>query len=246
MANPDTPIGWLTEAELVMHRLRSFHQERVGLIRDDKSHVRLSDPSRLIVHLLPEAVVRAPKFVPAADLKRAAQSIRLLGERNGYGYRQNRYNADGLLLYDGREAVRGYSQLHRNGIYEGVMAEAAFQHPKEQAKVFREDSCEEAIISALAGYLPFAKVLALEPPFWMLVALVGCEGARICTDRTFRDLSEHGIDRNLVWLPETKIDGFDIDPVNRLRPVCDVLWNAVGMERSFSYDEQGNRKPRQQ
>jgi len=36
----------------------------------------------------------------------------------------------------------------------------------------------------------------------------------------------------------------DIDPVTHLRPMIDVLWNAVGLERSLNYDEQGNRTVR--
>ena len=76
--------------------------------------------------------------------------------------------------------------------------------------------CEEALLGALADYLPFAKTLELQLPFWMFAALVGCEGARICLNRSWGDLSEHPIDRNAVWLPETKIDAFDIDPVKHL------------------------------
>jgi hypothetical protein len=79
----------------------------------------------------------------------------------------------------------------------------------------------------------------------MFAALTGCEGARFWFNRSWEQFSPHAIDRAIVWLPETKIDAFDTDPLKHLRPVLDVLWNAAGMERSFSYDEQGNRKPRQ-
>jgi len=241
MTNTNLPIGWLTEAELVLHRIRSVHRERVETIREDKSHVRLEDPTRLIVHVVPEAAFLASKEFSAADLKRASQAIRPLGERNGNGYGYSRFNADGFLMYDGYKAVREYTQLYRNGMFEGVMAEAVFQH-QERAKILRENWCEAALISALTGFLPFAKTLALEPPFWMFAALAGCEGARICINRSWEQLSEQAIDRSLVWLPETKIESGENDPAKLLRPVCDVLWNAAGLEKSFYYDEQGNRK----
>ncbi len=99
------------------------------------------------------------------------------------------------------------------------------------------------MLGALGGYLPFAKTLALEPPFWMFAALVGCEEARIYVHRSWQELSQHAIDRSIVCLPETKIDSFDTDPASHLRPMIDVLWNAVGLEQSFNYDEHGNRKP---
>jgi hypothetical protein len=238
-----TVHGWLSPEEIVQQRMRSFHRERVEAIHKDQSHLRLTDPTRLIVHLMPEEALRAPKSLSAADLKRAGQPIRPLGDRNGGGYTDSRFNADGFLLYNGRETVRYYSQLYRNGMYEGVMAEAVFQH-QDRAKILRDEWCEEALLGAMGGYLPFAKAIGLEPPFWMFAALAGCEGARICLNRSWEQLSPCAIDRSIVQLPEAKIDTFDTDSVKHLRPMLDVLWNAAGVERSFNYDEQGNRKPR--
>jgi hypothetical protein len=241
LSNLDLARG-VTEAERLLYRMRSFHRERVEAIQQDQSHVRLTDPTRLIVHLMPEEAEGGPKPLAAADLKREAQSIRPLGERGG-GYSDGQFNADGYLLYNGRDAVRYYSQLYRSGIYEGVMAEAVFQH-QERAKILRENLCEEAILGAMSGYLPFAKALGLEPPFWMFAALIGCEGAKLWLNRAWEELSQHAIDRAVVFLPEAKIDSFDTDPMKHLRPMIDVLWNAVGLERSLNYDEQGNRTVR--
>ena len=240
---PSDPTIGMTEAERVLHRMRSFHKERVEAIHKDQAHVRLNDPTRLIVHLMPEEAMRAPKTLSGVDLKKAAQPIRPLGARNG-GYTESRFNADGFLLYTGQEAVRCYTQLYRNGEYEGVMAEAAFQ-PQNQPRILRDDWCEEALLDAMASYLPFAKALGLEPPFWMFAALTGCEGARFWFNRSWEQFSPHAIDRPVVWLPETKIDAFETDPAKHLRPMLDVLWNAAGLERSLNYDEHGEHKPRQ-
>jgi hypothetical protein len=242
MDSPDTLTG-TTEAERTLFRLRTLHRERVQAIHKGESHVKLKDPACLVVHLIPEGIVHAPKEFSAAQLKQTSQTIRLLGDRGGYSYGDNRFNADGFLLVDGREGVRSYSQLYRTGMYEGVMAEAVFTH-QGRAKIVRENWCEEALLAALGGYLPFAKALGLEPPFWMFAALVGCEGARIWLNRSWEELCQHTIDRQIVGLPETRIDTFDTDPVQHLRPMIDVLWNAAGLERSFNYDDQGNRKPR--
>jgi hypothetical protein len=240
---PTDPAVGMTEAERVCHRIRSFHKERVEAIQKDQSNIRLSDSARLIVHLMPEGAMRAPKSLSAADLKKAAQPIRPLGNGNGSAYRDSRFNADGFLLFSGQDAVRYYVQLYRNGVYEGVMAEAVFQ-PQNQPKILRDNWCEEALLGAMAGYQPFAKALGLEPPFWMFAALAGCEGARFWFSRSWEQFSPHAIDRPVVWLPETRIDAFDTDPAKHLRPMLDVLWNAAGMERSLNYDEQGERRPR--
>jgi hypothetical protein len=239
----DPTIG-MTDSERNLFRLRSLHRERVEAIHKNECHVKLKDSTRLIVHLMPEGACLAPKSFTAAQLKQVSTSIRLLGERHGSSYSNSRFNADGLLLLDGYESIRSYSQLHRNGCYEGVMADAVFTD-KGQTKILRENWCEEALLAALAGYLPFAKALGLEPPFWMFAALSGCEGARIWLNRSWQELAEHAIDRSIDWLPEKKLDAFDADPVQHLRPMIDVLWNTAGLERSFNYDDQGNRKPRQ-
>jgi hypothetical protein len=156
MSDIETILGLgLTEAERHLYRMRGFHRERVEAIQKNQSHVRLKDSARLVVHLIPEESIRAAKFISAADLKRAAQSVRPLGDRNG-GYSDSRFNADGFLLYNGRDAVRYYSQLYRNGMYEGVMAEVVFQH-QNQASIVRDNWCEEALHGAMRNYLSYAK-----------------------------------------------------------------------------------------
>jgi hypothetical protein len=243
MTSIESTFG-MSDSERLLLRLRTLHRDRVEAIKADKAIVPLSDPSRLVIHLIPEEAVSGTKDYSAAEVKRAAQGIRPLGARNG-GYGECRFNADGVLLYSGREVVRCYSQLYRSGIYEGVMAEAVVQ-PKEQAKTLRENWCEDAMLGALVGYLSFAKTLGLQPPFWMFAAMVGCEGARICLNRSWGDFSQDAIDRSLVWLPQQRVDSFDVDGDKLLRPVFDVLWNSVGLEGSPSYDEQGNKTERRQ
>jgi hypothetical protein len=76
----------------------------------------------------------------------------------------------------------------------------------------------------------------------MFAALIGCKGAKLCIDRRFNEASEYAIDRNAIWFPETKIESFDGIPAQYLRPLCDILWNAVGFEKSFGFDENGNWK----
>lgn len=232
-------IFGMTESERVLFRLRTLHRDRVEAIREDKAVVRLSDPSRLVVHLMPECAGDATKDCSATEVKGAAKNIVPLGARNG-SFGDSRFNADGVLFFGGRS----YSQLYRNGVYEGVMAEVVYKS-NEQGKILRETECEAAMLGALAGYLNFSKTLGLQPPFWMCAAMIGCEGAKICLSRSWSDFSNSSIDRNVVWLPFLKVDTFEVDSAKSLRPMFDVLWNSVGLERSFNYDEHGNRRVRQ-
>jgi len=214
----------------------------VETIREDKSHVRLEDPTRLIVHVVPEAAFLASKEFSAADLKRASQAIRPLGERNGNGYGYSRFNADGFLMYDGYKAVREYTQLYRNGMFEGVMAEAVFQH-QERAKILRENWCEAALISALTGF--------------PTIRQDACPGTSLLDVRSVSRV-RRGEDLHQPFVgttfrtghrPKPRLAARNKDRVGRERS-CEVVaprfvtfsGNAAGLERSFSYDEQGNRK----
>ena len=86
--------------------------------------------------------------------------------------------------------------------------------------------------------------IGLDVPIQMFSALVGCKGVRICTDMSFHDLADHGIDRSPVFFPKVEIGSLDKEPMKLLRPWCDTLWQACGMERSFSFDQEGRWRER--
>ncbi len=178
-----------------------------------------------------------------AKLKEHGGGITPLGGRGGY----SRFNVDGLLNYDGNESIRAYLQLFRDGRLEAAMPEASYpldrQH-KNSVHCLRDSICEQAVFNTVAGYLKFCKAIGLDVPIQLFSALVGCNGVRICTDTSFRDLSDRGIDRYPVFFPEVEIGSLDDEPMKLLRPWCDTLWQACGMERSFSFDQEGRWRER--
>ena len=72
----DPTIG-MTDAERRLYRIRRFHQERVEAIRKDESHVRLSGPGRLIIHLVPEGAFYSPSSFKAVELQRVEMCAHL-------------------------------------------------------------------------------------------------------------------------------------------------------------------------
>ena len=47
-----------------------------------------------------------------------------------------------------------------------------------------------------------------------------------------------------AFFPEVEIGSLDEEPVKLLRPWCDTLWQACGMERSFNFDQEGKWRER--
>jgi hypothetical protein len=235
--------SWLSEDEVLFHRMEAFHRQRVEAIASGQSPLGKRDDGILVVHLIPRSCVQARNRFDGAKLKEHGGTVPALGGRGGYA----RFNVDGLLNYEGNEVLRAYSQLFRDGRLEAAMPEIAFPLDRQQKKgvrCLRESLCEQAVFNTVAGYLRFCKAIGLGVPIHIFSALVGCEGVRICTDMTFHDVSEHAIDRSPAFVPDIELTSLDAEPMTALHPWCDTIWQACGMERSFSFDQQGNWRER--
>lgn len=236
---------WLSEDEVLHHRMESFHRQRVEAVNGENSLLTVRGGGILVLHLIPQSCVFGRARFDGAKLKEHGNSVHAPGSRGSYSY--SRLNVDGVLNYEGRESVRAYSQLFRDGRLEAAMPEVSFPLERQQKNgvhCLRDSTCEQAVFNTVGSYLRFCKGIGLEAPIWMFSALVGCKGVRICTDMSFHDMSEYAIDRSPVWFPAVEIASLDVEPMKLLRPWCDILWQACGMERSFSFDQEGKWRER--
>jgi len=224
--------GWLTPEEMVFDRLAQFHRQRVEAIATGQMLIGKPDNGMLVVHLMPEQSAKTRLRFDAPELKKHGSHIGPLGERGGY----SRFNVDGWMQYDGSKSVRAYTQLFRDGRIESVMSDVSYQERGGDVRILRDTICERAIFSLVAAYLKFCKAIGLEPAYWLFLAIVGCEGVRI---NRWHDFTDHAIDRQIAYLPEMAITSLEVEPQSCLRPLCDALWQAVGEERSWNYDQDG-------
>lgn len=228
---------WLSADELVLHRMKSFHRERGRAIVAGDAPFPLVDGSKLVVHLIPEASERSRVRFTASDLKTHGGAVLPLGDQSG----QHRFNEEGYASYsgNGNGKVGAYSQFLRDGRLEAVMADATYE--QQGARLLRDGLSERAMIELVGQYLAFSQRIGLAAPLWVFAALTDCRGVRM---RTYHGFGGEAIHRDLVFLPEIQVESLDIDPATYLRPLFDCLANAVGLERSLNYDEQGNRSER--
>jgi hypothetical protein len=98
---------------------------------------------------------------------------------------------------------------------------------------------EQELIKSLTRFLTVQQSLGAEPPIVILLTLWGVQGYIMAVNpsRWFRD--DKPIDRDLLEIPETVVESFDVDAAEVLRPLFDTVWNAAGWSRSMNYDEQG-------
>lgn len=235
----DLPHPALTREEYVFQQMHEFHLQRVDAVVRGDVPLDERDGGILILHLIPESRVLGRTLLEGTVLKEHGSRIRPLGERGG----SSRFNVDGFLNCDGYDKVRAYSQFFRDGRLESVMSDVGYpvnHHVENPPMAIRAGLCERSVFEVVHDYANVCKAIEVEPPIWLFSTLVECKGFQMVTDRSFRSLSGNAIDRTPAILPELKITSFDAEPQRFLKPWCDSLWQATGIERSFNYDVSGN------
>jgi hypothetical protein len=163
---------WLSEDEVLLYRMETFHRQRVEAIASGQSPLGKRNDGLLVVHLIPRSCVQGRNRFDAAKLKEHGGTVPALGGRGGYA----RFNADGLLSFDGHEEVGAYSQLYRDGRLEAAMPEVAYPMDRQQKNsvhCLRDSICEQAVFNTVGGYLRLCKSIGLSPPILMFSALSG-------------------------------------------------------------------------
>ena len=71
-----------------------------------------------------------------------------------------------------------------------------------------------------------------------MLSLSGVSGFTMATDSEPR-YELHPIDKDDLLIPEIKIEAFECEAAEIMRPIFDVIWNATGWPMSMDYDETG-------
>ncbi len=233
-------------------RVRDFRTNRLAQIMVGEEPLPLVPDGKIVVHLVPFDAYGA-----AQDLNlNAPEGSGLWGPLFGSGGgRIRRWNVDGLLSYDttadGR--VNRYSQLFRNGIYEGVegvtLVPQVFGNimPPPEPHV-RATWVDTRLARGLANPIAVQRMIGVRSPVSVLVSVVGARGVLVAPRDPYGFAYEwSAIDRDLLTLPDVVIESLDIDLAAELphilRPVMDGFWQACGFERSQTFDAEGNWKP---
>lgn len=163
--------AFLSEEEILFHRMESFHRQRVEMIAVGQSPLGKRDDGFLVVHLLPHGSFKARNRFDGAMLKQHGSKLYSFGDRGGYAV--SRFNVDGLLKLDSEQAPESYSQVFRDGRLEAVMSAITFetgdaqpdQQPVKQPRYLRDSTCERAVFRLVPEYLTFAKASASQSQF---------------------------------------------------------------------------------
>lgn len=227
-------------SELLPEKVRRFRDERISRIVADETPVILDGQSRTILHILP-VISLDPTF--QIDLSNARNAMRLFPI--GASGMNSHYNFDGFLTFNSRPNVPSgsYVQVFRNGAVEAVECYLLSERSQSGIGLIPSVDLERQIIDALKNYLDQEKEWGIEPPYFVMLSLVGVKNYQIRITAAWFD-GLHPIERNVLMLPDVLVDGRESDIAIIMRPVFDALWQSSGLSRSMNYDQEGNWKPR--
>jgi hypothetical protein len=140
------------------------------------------------------------------------------------------------LNFDGfARTVRqfSYAQLFRSGAIEAVDC-----HLLNNASGIPWPTFEREVVEQIVRYLKCLDTLGCDPPIGIALTLVNVQGFHIKTEGP-PSFSDHGLDREILRIPEVIAESFEAEAPTLLRPVFDTLWQSCGRERSYSYDSEG-------
>ncbi|CAJ2376378.1 MAG: ATP-binding protein [Arenicellales bacterium IbO2] len=200
-------------------RIFEISAGRIPYVGDD---LKTFVGGKAVLHFIP-FVSLTPAF--SVDLKS------MQGKKHGDPLYITANNFDGVA---GRGAGRlpSYVQIFRNGIVESTCS--FFSRDPEDASTIPGILFAKVLRGLFANSLEIAKFHNIAPPAFVCLTLVEVKDYKLAPSWPLTDLV--AIDRDVLPIPETVIESYDIKPAKVLLPLCNILWNACGFAE-LEYDE---------
>jgi len=222
-------------SETVAERIRNFRAERLFRVISGETPVALDgDVAKIVLHVVPMSSFHAGHQLGVSEISEAAS--RYVSPHWG---RRDRYNFDGFLrfrMWDSHIAA-AYIQIFRNGCIEAV--DAYMLRADGERRVIPSRLFEKELIEALQQFLALQKELGIEPPFVVMLSLIGVSGYVMAAGRSWA-VEPIPIDRDSLVVPEILVEDHEVEPHRVMKPIFDTVWNAAGWPESPYYDKEGN------
>lgn len=229
-------------AEAAVQRLSEFRADRTERILNGNALWPLCSSRVGVIHLLPlasfasgynYAIDKIPDVVRDLLYPMGRRPVIFTPKFTFDGYAN-------LIVWGGEGGpIRGYSHMFRNGAIEAVTA--GFLDQSDDTDAMQLYFLEILIMDCAERMLRIMDLLEIPAPYYLLVALLNVNGLRVNSSREqhpFRS-DVRTIHRDHLILPELLLENTDVSIEAALKSVFDMIWNAGGWQRSFSYDEHG-------
>lgn len=217
--------------ETMNARIHAFRRDRMATIEAGESPVMLNEGARLLFHIIPQSAFLNPETVMPSEQVRFAPL-----HSSGWNFL---HTLEGFATYTGSEdadSSRAYTLVFRSGIVE---AAAHIGYEGEQGKFVYPSGIEAAILHSSPMYFRNLGHLGITPPYFVSLTLFGVRDYALhMGSRWFHD-SARSIRRDVLVFPEIFTEEAQPDMSKLYRPIFDMVWQAFGRERSFSFNDRG-------
>lgn len=221
-------------SEGVANQIRRFRDDRLAKVVSRETPVPLVQGASVVVHLVP---LSSSASTTTIDLNDRNTLVRLRPPAvSGFNYR---VNLDGYINYGGASSDRRSYSSYALCFRSGALEFCAIFEPEDRWSL-PSVAVERYFMESVASGLDFYRRIGIEPPIYLFMALMGVRSYKWAVDpsRFFR-LEVMPLDRDDIVLPEQVIDDLNTPVHTVMRPLFDLIWQAYGFDRSYSYNAAG-------
>lgn len=209
--------------------IRDFRLQRLGALVSGEVPAEMKESSKLVVHITPLSI-NNPKL--HVDISQFQNSPDLPSQLFGDQVLHQRFNFDGFLMY----SDSAYAQVFRTGAVE--MVESNFLSFKK-GKAFINPEYEGEVLEQIEIMLKFMREHKIEPPFLVMLSMLGVRGAYMGKVSDFHWYDSQPIDRSGLIVPEVLLEDYGLNLKQHMKQAFYAVWNAAGWPRSMNYNEAG-------
>jgi hypothetical protein len=219
-------------ADTLASMVRSFVQDRYSMTYTSETPIPIEGGLKLVCHIVPFtfADTTSHLVLPDADTLRGRMCPLLTNGWNGF------FNLDGFCTYNsGRDGISSsYAQLFRNGVIEALVS------IDQDDRTLYPEFVEDLVVTFNKRYFPLLRDLGVSTPLAIHTSLLGTKGyIRGVARGSFTPYEARPITKEQVVLPIVQLDDYTTEVEVLLKPAFDALGNALGQQRSLSYNAEG-------
>jgi hypothetical protein len=245
--NVDELRALFTLAPQLTERMRDWRFNRLAKIVAQDMPVRLMDQTCLIMHIVPFSSFDPSSLIALAEIEKGPYAFPPIGAN---AIRHWQINFDGVLLTSNADksapTQRSYTQVYRSGSIEAVASSITVgDRPEGIGPRLQSLRIEGQVLFPLVKYLKGLQSLGVEPPFALMVSLIGVKGALMNVGvraQWFDDDDMAVLDRDQYHFGEVILNAIPNsiqECAVMIRPFIEQLANTAGRAISSSFGSNG-------
>lgn len=226
-----------TLSSTTIERIRGFRTDRIIAISNNETPVPMNPGPKMVMHCIPvESFAGQPNY----DVMPFYQNHALLPAVGNSGYGR-RLDLDGLVVGDGDRTYIGdnYTHLYRNGIIE-VVTGPGWTFEQDKVRRMASANYEWRLLQYLPVCFRVFKEIGANAPIYVSLTMTNARGLAMADSQSFNPFNRSFlINRETLALPESVVQDFSAKPVEILKPMFDLIWNACGYQGSKNFNKDG-------